>query len=168
MKNLIVASCFALSLAQVGACSRLTQTGDFADKARAAENLVNSLAAELADKVAQDDFVTDAEVKTLFDHAESSLAGLENVEIKGLSIESVSMTDGRLQSEWKEFRGDPDHKSVEEVFSKMPPNLVREGRSAIRAQISATYSMSGREEDISEAITILPRKVLFVERQIGD
>lgn len=168
MKNLIVASCFALSLAPVGACSRSQQTGDFADEARAAENLVNSLAAELADKVAQDDFVTDVEVKTLFDHTESSLAGLENIEFKGLSIESVSMTDGRLQSEWKEFRGAPDHKSVEEVFSKMSPNLVREGRSAIRAQISATYSLSGREKNISEAIIILPRKVLFVERQTGD
>jgi hypothetical protein len=168
MKNLIVASCFALSLAQVGACSRSTQPGGFADEARAAKNLVNSLTAELADKVAQDDFVTDAEVKALFDHAQISLAGLDNVEIKGLSIESVSRTDGRLKSDWKEFRGVEDQKSVDEVFSQMPSNLVREGRSAIRAQITATYSVSGRGEDISEAIIMLPRKVLFVERRIGD
>ena len=168
MKNLIVASCFAFSVAQVGGCHRATDSGDFTENARVAERLVNTVTVELADKVAQNDFVTDSEVKILFDHAQFSFSGLENIEIKGLSIESVSMTDGRLQSEWKEFRGDPDHKSLEETFSKMPPNLVREGRSAIRAQITATYSMSGRKEDISEAIVILPRKVGFVERRIGD
>ena len=165
MKNLTTIFCVLLSAGLFSGCQRANGTSEFDKNSKVAERLVETVTTELADKVANDDVVTDSDIKILFQHARHAFVGLDNVTVRGMSIESVGKHNGFLQSDWKEFRGEPEAKSLEDAFSNFPEDFFRDGRRAIRAQITATYAMSDLEQDISEAIVILPRKVSIIERR---